>query len=276
VLSVNTNTGAMTALQYLDNTNSQLQQTENVVSTGQKVSSAKDNGAIYAIAQNMRGNVAGYSAVTDSLNRGMSVTDTAMSAAQSVSDLLVQMKQNVLAASDTSLDSTSRASLAADFQAMSDQITSIVENASFNGINIVSNATGTGAGQSISALASASDQTQTITVAGQDLTVGTLGVGTAYTTQTTAAAMVGTVSAAMSTVNTVLSTLSSGSKKFSIQADFVSKLSNTLTTGIGNLVDADMAQESALLTSLQTKQQLGIQALSIANSAPATILSLFR
>ncbi|MGA7675001.1 MAG: flagellin [Rhizomicrobium sp.] len=276
MLSVNTNTGAMTALQYLDNTNSQLQQTENVVSTGQKVSSAKDNGAIYAIAQNMRGNVAGYSAVTDSLNRGMSVTDTAMSAAQSVSDLLVQMKQNVLAASDTSLDSTSRASLAADFQAMSDQITSIVENASFNGINIVSNATGTGAGQSISALASASDQTQTITVAGQDLTVGTLGVGTAYTTQTTAAAMVGTVSAAMSTVNTVLSTLSSGSKKFSIQADFVSKLSNTLTTGIGNLVDADMAQESALLTSLQTKQQLGIQALSIANSAPATILSLFR
>jgi flagellin len=266
----------MTALQYLTNTSSQLQQTEQVVSTGLKISSAKDNGAIYAIAQNMRGNVAGYSAVTDSLNRGMSVTDTAMSAAQSVSDLLVQMKQNVLAASDTSLDSTSRASLAADFQAMSDQITSIVENASFNGINIVSNATGTGAGQSISALASASDQTQTITVAGQDLTVGTLGVGTAYTTQTTAAAMVGTVSAAMSTVNTVLSTLSSGSKKFSIQADFVSKLSNTLTTGIGNLVDADMAQESALLTSLQTKQQLGIQALSIANSAPATILSLFR
>jgi flagellin len=276
VLSVNTNTSALTALQYLTNTNSELQTTENAVSSGLKVSSAKDNGAIFAIAQNMRGNVAGYSAVTDSLNRGISVVDTALSAAESVSDLLIQMKANALAASDTSLDTASRTSLAADFQSMAAQITSIVQNASFNGINLVSNSAGTGAGTSISALASASDQSQTITVGAQNLTVTNLNVGTAYTNQTTAATMVATVSAAIATVNTSLSALSSGSKKFSIQADFVSKLSDTLTTGIGNLVDADMAKESALLTSLQTKQQLGIQALSIANSAPSTILSLFR
>jgi flagellin len=276
VLSVNTNTSALTALQYLTNTNSELQTTENAVSSGLKVSSAKDNGAIFAIAQNMRGNVAGYSAVTDSLNRGISVVDTALSAAESVSDLLIQMKANALAASDTSLDTASRTSLAADFQSMAAQITSIVQNASFNGINLVSNSAGTGAGTSISALASASDQSQTITVGAQNLTVTNLNVGTAYTNQTTAATMVATVSAAIATVNTSLSALSSGSKKFSIQADFVSKLSDTLTTGIGNLVDADMAKESALLTSLQTKQQLGIQALSIANSAPSTILSLFK
>jgi flagellin len=276
VLSVNTNTSALTALQYLTNTNSELQTTENAVSSGLKVSSAKDNGAIFAIAQNMRGNVAGYSAVTDSLNRGISVVDTALSAAESVSDLLIQMKANALAASDTSLDTASRTSLAADFQSMAAQITSIVQNASFNGINLVSNSAGTGAGTSISALASASDQSQTITVGAQNLTVTNLNVGTAYTNQTTAATMVATVSAAIATVNTSLSALSSGSKKFSIQADFVSKLSDTLTTGIGNLVDADMAKESALLTSLQTKQQLGVQALSIANSAPSTILSLFK
>jgi len=276
MLSVNTNAGALTALQYLTNTNSQLQTTQNAISSGLKVSSAKDNGAIYAIAQNMRGNVAGYSAVSDSLNRGISVVDTAMSAAQSVSDLLIQMKQNALAASDSSLDATSRTSLANDFQAMSDQITTIVENASFNGINMVSDSAGTGAGSAISALASASDQSQSISVAAQNLTVTNLSVGAAYTTQTTAASMVGTVSAAIATVNTALSALSSGAKKFSIQADFVSKLSDTLTTGIGNLVDANMAQESALLTSLQTKQQLGIQALSIANQAPSTVLSLFR
>ena len=276
MLSVNTNTSALTALQYLTNTNSDLQTTENAVSSGLKVSSAKDNGAIFAIAQNMRGNVAGYAAVTDSLNRGISVVDTALSAAESVSDLLIQMKANALAASDTSLDTASRTSLAADFQSMAAQITSIVQNASFNGINLVSNSAGTGAGTSISALASASDQSQTITVGAQNLTVTNLNVGTAYTNQTTAATMVATVSAAIATVNTSLSALSSGSKKFSIQADFVSKLSDTLTTGIGNLVDADMAKESALLTSLQTKQQLGIQALSIANSAPSTILSLFK
>ncbi len=271
MLSVNTNTGALTALQYLNNTNSELQAIENAVSTGQKVSSAKDNGAVYAIAQNMRGNVAGYSAVTDSLNRGMSVTDTAMSAAQSVSDLLIQMKQNALAASDTSLDAMSRTSLGNDFSAMTAQISTIVQNASFNGINIVDSGT-----TLVSALASASDASQKISVAHQTLTVARLGVGTTYTSQTSASTMVKTVSTAIATVNTVLSALSAGSKKFSIQADFVSKLSDTLTTGIGNLVDANMATESALLTSLQTKQQLGVQALSIANSAPATILSLFR
>ncbi|HEY0281455.1 MAG TPA: flagellin, partial [Rhizomicrobium sp.] len=251
MLSVNTNPGALTALQYLNSTNAQLQTAENAINSGLKVASAKDNGAIFAIAQNMRGNVAGYSAVSDSLNRASSVVDTGLSAAQSVSDLLIQMKQNALAAADTSLDATSRASLARDFQALSDQITTIVENASFNGINIVN-----GAGTGVSALASANDPDQTISVAAQDLTVTNLDVDAAYTNQASAKAMVGTVSTAIATVNTILSTLSSGSKKFSIQASFVSKLSDTLTSGIGNLVDADMAKESALLTSLQTKQQL--------------------
>ena len=271
MLSVNTNNGAMTALQYLNSTAAQLQTTETAVSTGKKISSAKDNGAIYAIAQNMRGNVAGYAAVTDSLNRGTSMVDTAISAAQSISDLLIQMKQNALSAADSSLDTTSRTSLANDFSAMVAQITTIVSNASFNGVNLV-NASGSG----ISALASASDASQKISVSQETLTVAKLGVGTTYSSQTTASTMAKTVSTAIATVNAALSALSAGAKKFSIQADFVSKLSDALTTGIGNLVDANMAQESALLTSLQTKQQLGVQALSIANSAPSTILSLFR
>jgi len=84
------------------------------------------------------------------------------------------------------------------------------------------------------------------------------------------------IQSSLNNVNAALAKLSSGGKKFSIQLEFAQKLSDTLTTGLGNLVDADMAKESALLTSLQTKQQLGVQALSIANSAPSTILSLFR
>jgi flagellin len=88
--------------------------------------------------------------------------------------------------------------------------------------------------------------------------------------------MIATINASLQNVNAALAKLSSGSKKFSIQLDFVQKLSDTLTTGIGNLVDANMAQESALLTSLQTKQQLGIQALAIANQAPSSVLSLFK
>jgi flagellin len=88
--------------------------------------------------------------------------------------------------------------------------------------------------------------------------------------------MVQTIQASLNNVNSALAKLSAGSKKFSIQLEFAQKLSDTLTTGIGHLVDADMAKESALLTSLQTKQQLGVQALSIANQSPSTILSLFR
>ena len=108
MLSVNTNTGAMIALQYLNQTQARLSQTQSAINTGMKVASAKDNGAVWAMAQNMRGNVAGYTAVTDSLNRGMSAVDVAMSAGQSISDLLVEMKTKALAASDTSLDTTSR------------------------------------------------------------------------------------------------------------------------------------------------------------------------
>jgi flagellin len=274
MLSVNTNSGAMVALQYLGETNSQLQATQNQVSTGLKVASAKDNGATFAIAQNMRGDVAGYQAVTDSLNRGISSVDVAMSAGQSISDLLIQMKQKALAASDASLDTASRQALNEDFTALRDQITSIVKNAVFNGYNMVDGST-----TQITALASA-DGARRITVGAENMslsgsvvTIATTGV---ISTQAKASTMISTVEASLTNVNAALARLSSGAAKLSIQSDFVSKLSDTLTSGIGNLVDANMAQESAMLTSLQTKQQLGVQALSIANQSPQIIMSLFR
>jgi flagellin len=274
MLSVNTNSGAMTALQYLNQTQSALNQTQTAINTGLKVSSAKDNGAVYAIAQNMRGNVAAYGAVTDSLNRGMSAVDVAMSASQSISDLLVQMKSKALSAADASLDTASRQAMNNDFTALRDQITTIVKNAVFNGVNLVDGST-----TSITALAS-TDGSRKITVSAQKLTL-TGSIVTVKTTSTISTAakastMVATVQASLTNVNGALAKLSAGAKKFSIQIDFAQKLSDTLTAGIGNLVDANMAQESALLTSLQTKQQLGVQALSIANQAPQVILSLFQ
>src|ERR1700744_6364834 len=108
MLSVNTNTGAMVALQYLNQTQSQLDTTQSAINTGMKVANAKDNGAVFAEAQNMRGDVAAYSSVQDSLNRGMSTVDVAMSAGQSISDLLIEMKAKALSAADTSLDTASR------------------------------------------------------------------------------------------------------------------------------------------------------------------------
>ncbi|HEY8949325.1 MAG TPA: flagellin [Rhizomicrobium sp.] len=275
MLSVNTNTGAMVALQYLDQTNASLMKTQNAINTGLKVASAKDDGATYAIAQNMRGDVAGYAAVTDSLNRGTSSVDVALSAGQSISDLLIEMKQKALAASDSSLDTASRDALNEDFTALRDQIATVVQNAVFNGFNLIDGSQSGG----ISVLAS-SDGSKKITVAGQDMSLGgsivSIGASDSISTQSTASSMVDTVENSLKAVNSALAQLGSGSKKLSIQATFVQNLSDTLQTGIGNLVDADMATESAMLTSLQTKQQLGVQALSIANQSPQIALSLFR
>ena len=272
--SVNTNTGALIALQYLNLTQGQLSQTQNAINSGLKVASAKDDGAIFAIAQNQRGSVAGYASVTDSLNRGTSAIDVALSAGQSISDLLIQLKTKALSASDSSLDTTSRQALNQDFVALRDQITTIVKNAVFNGVNLTDGST-----TQITALAS-SDGTRRITTGAQNLKLSgaivTIKTTSTISTQAKASTLVATIQTSLTNVNSALAKLSAGAKKFSIQATFTQKLSDTLTAGIGHLVDADLAKESAKLQSLQVKQQLGVQALSIANQAPQTILSLFR
>jgi flagellin len=271
--SVNTNTGAMTALQYLTATQGQLAQTQSAINSGMTVATARDNGAIFAIAQNQRAAVAGYTSVINSINNGTSSIDVALSAGQSISDLLIQLKTQALSASDSSLDTASRQALNANFTALRDQITTIVQNAVFNGFNLVNGST-----NQISALASA-DGTRRITTAAQNMslsgTIVTLKSTSTISTQAKASALVATIQTSLTNVDSALAKLSSGAAKFSIQATFAQNLSDTLTTGIGNLVDANMAEESAQLQSLQVKQQLGIQALSIANQAPQAILSLF-
>ena len=272
--SVNTNTAAMTALQYLSSTQGALAKTQSAINSGMKVATARDDGAIYAIAQNQRGAVAGYQSVINSINNGTSSIDVALSAGQSISDLLIQLKQKALSAADASLDTASRQALNSDFTALRDQISTIVTNAVFNGFNLVNGST-----TQITALASA-DGTRRITTQAQNMslsgTIVTMKSTATISTQAKASTLVATIQTSLTNVNSALAKLSAGAAKFSIQATFAQNLSDTLTTGIGNLVDANMAQESASLQSLQVKQQLGIQALSIANQAPQTILSLFQ
>jgi flagellin len=272
--SVNTNTGAMVALQYLNQTQGQLAQTQSAINSGMTVATARDNGAVFAIAQNERAQVAGYQAVTSSLNNGTSSIDVALSAGQSISDLLIQMKQQALSASDASLDTASRQALNSSFQALLGQITTIVTNATFNGFNLVNGST-----QQLTALASA-DGSRRITVAAQNMSLSgsvvTVAAAASISTMSSASTLVATIQTSLTNVDAALAKLSSGAAKFSIQGTFTQNLSDTLTTGIGNLVDANMAQESASLQALQVKQQLGIQALSIANQAPQSILSLFQ
>ena len=272
--SVNTNVGAMIALQNLNATNMELSQTQNRINTGKRVGSAKDNGAIWAIAQAQRAEIGALSAVKTSIDRGISVVDVAMSAGESVSDLLLQMKEKAIAAADSSLSTTSRTALNEDFKSLRDQISKIVSNATFNGTNLLN----TGA-TAIAPLANA-DGTSKLTVAAEIMALGgsivTLAATASFSTATTALTLAGTTDTSIANVSAALARLGTKSKALSLHATFVSKLSDTLQAGVGSLVDADLAKESARLQALQTKQQLGVQALSIANQAPQSILSLFR
>ncbi|MEA1942596.1 MAG: flagellin [Pseudomonadota bacterium] len=272
-LSVNTNAGAMLALQNLNKTNSDLEMVQNRINTGLEVSSAKDNGGIYAIAQRMRSQVAGYGVVGNSLDLAISVTDVGLAAGEAISDLLVEMKEKALAASDASLDSASRTALNEDFKALRDQVTTITSNAEFNGTNLID-----GSVTSISALANA-DGSNTITISDANLTLGggivTVAATSSFGSAGDASTMVSTIETSLDNLNSALAKLGTASKSLEVHKTFTSKLSDSLEAGIGNLVDADLAKESARLQSLQVKQQLGVQALSIANQAPQTILSFF-
>jgi flagellin len=274
-LSVNTNVGALVALQNLNTTESALAVAQNQVSTGLAVSDAQDNGAIFAIAQNQRAQSSALTAVTQSLQRVQSTVNVAASSGTTVSDLLNQLKSNALSASDTSTNTASRLALNATFTSLIAQIKSVVSNSSFNGINLIDGST-----TQLAALAS-TDGSSKLTVAAQSLGFGTNSVltftaNTTITTVTTAAAALTAINSSITAVNNALAKLGSSANALQTQLTFTANLQDTIDTGVGNLVNANLAKESATLTALQTKQSLGIQALSIANSSSQSLLSLFR
>jgi flagellin len=265
----------MIALQNLNKTNEDLTVVQGRINTGKRVATAKDNGAIWAIAQNQRATSRSLDVVKESLQRTISTVDVAISAGETISDLLLQMKEKALAASDTSLDTSARNAMNSDFVALRDQLQKAVDNASFNGINLVNGST-----TQVAALANA-DATSRLTVLSATLNLGgeIVSVGAAAVISTdaaTASAMVAVVNSSIANVSAALSRLGTGSKSLGSHLDFVGKLIDSIDAGVGNLVDADLAKESARLQALQTKQQLGIQALSIANQSSSTLLGLFR
>jgi len=272
--SINTNSGAMIALQNLNQTNSELNSVQNRINTGKKVASAKDNGAIWAIAQNQRGTSNSLNSVRDSLQRAQSTVDVAIAGGETVSDLLLQMKEKALAASDTSLDTPARTALSEDFKALRDQIAKAVTNADFNGANMIKSG-----GNAIAALANA-DGSSKISIAAQSMALGggnvTILATASLNTASVASTMIATVTTSITNVSTALAKLGTGSKALASHLSFIDKLQDAMDAGIGNLVDADLAKESARLQSLQTKQQLGVQALSVANNSSSILLGLFR
>ncbi|MDT8758487.1 flagellin [Sphingomonas psychrotolerans] len=282
--SVNTNTGAMAALQSLTETNKGMSQVQSRINTGLNVSSTKDDSASYTIAQGLRGDMGGLKAVSSSLSRAKSVTDVAVAGAEQISDVVNQMKAKAYQSADAGIDTATRTALNNDFVALRDQITTIVNSSDFNGTNLLK-----ASGGSVTALQSLKDSDtssattwnpDSLSVANQGLDLGgsvvTVSASGNISSQANAQAMIDTLTTTQDNLKTSLSTLGAASRKIDAQSTFTSKLSDVIEGGIGNLVDADLAKESARLQALQVKQQLGVQALSIANQAPQTITSLFR
>jgi flagellin len=399
--SVNTNASALAALQTLNSTTRSLNQAQARINTGFRVNGAKDNASTFAIAQGMRGDIAGLKSVQESVSLGQATVGVALSAAQQISDKLSEMKQKVTQGQAANVD---RGAIQNDINAIIDTIDNICAAAQFNGVNLLNNSSPSGLNvvSSLNRTSATAVSVAVINVQAEDLTSATIGVssinltsgvsstfsqsaglsfaegdtvtiafdnsagnqidfvfelndgtGAALNTATTTtpsgaagtiavavvsdtatdtpaqtlgklftamrsvgltvvnnedgsftvtssgqmqtatqsiaaggltAGAVGTnpavamttVETAINNVKNALARLGTSANQLETQADFVKSLTDTLTTGVSTLVDADLAEESATLQALQTKQQLGIQALSIANQQSGAVLSLFR
>lgn len=273
--SVNTNSSALAALQNLNSTQSELNSVQQRINTGLKVSSAKDDSSAFVIAQNLRSDLSGMKSVTSSLNRAKSVLDVTLNGATQISDLMNQMQAKALEASDAGLDTASRTALNLDFKALQSQIATVIDSSDFNGSNLLKGPLATG--DSLSALQSIKGSS-TLVVANMDIEamLGTTLTTAVIDTAAAATAQLTALETAKGLMAGKLNTLGSSSRQVDSQLTFTAKLGDAIKSGIGTLVDADLAAESANLQALQLKQQLGVQALSIANQSPQAISSLFR
>jgi flagellin len=268
--SINTNISALVALQNLSVTQTSLDTTENNISTGLRVNNPKDDASDFSIAQGIRGNLQAFTAVQNSLSAGTGIIQTAISGATSVSNLLSQIKSKAIEASNPSNTTAQQSILANDFNSMIAQLNTFINNAVYNGRNLLS--------------ANSVSVTITSTISGGQLTLNSAstlsGVSAALSTgvATTAAALalLSTIDAENLVVGTTLGSLGANANDIDFLTTFSKSLSDSLNQGLGALVDANLATESAQLQALQVKQQLGVQALSIANQRPQIILSLFR
>ncbi|MDD9719449.1 flagellin [Sulfitobacter sp. PR48] len=279
--SILTNNGAMVALQTLKSINKDLTQTQNAISTGKDIGSAKDNSAIWAISKVMESDVAGFAAVQDSLAVGESTVAVASAGAEQIVETLKEMKQLAINGQSETADFSK---IQADMAEKAEGIAAIISASQFNGVNLLATDVDGNGGTSLTVVSSldrvgsAAPTVSTISVDTVDFEANIDAVGslTAITDAATAATAFDELEAFLTTAIDGAAALGASAKRISDQNDFVGKLNDAVKSGIGSLVDADMEAASARLQALQTQQQLGVQALSIANQAPQTILSLFR
>ena len=274
MVSVNTNPGALIALQNLSQINSDLEETQRRISTGLEVSSASDNPALFAIAQRQRAELGSIESVQQGLRIATSAVDVALAAGESISDVLVELRSVASQAADASLSANDRALLNEQFVSLRDQITRLVDSAEIGGRNLLA------AGAPDLSVVASTDGSDTITVAAQNFAIGGGIVNLDNTagpldTVAEAQAQITAIESAIDASSSALAAIGAGGQAIELQGNLLSRISDTLEISIGNLVDADLARESSRLQALQVQQQLSIQTLSIANAAPNAILALF-
>ena len=272
--SILTNNSAMVALQNLKQINQNLSATQNEISTGKTISKAQDNSAMWAISKVMESDVSGFRAVSSALSLGESTVAVASTGAEKITDLLKEIKEKVVAATGENVD---HSKISADATELKNQVISIIAASQFNGTNLLNTA-----GGDITVLSSL-DRDSTGSVTASNITVASVDFETNLDLSTIDVTSAATADASLAAIETLIQTavngaaaLGSSTKRIQAQNDFVSKIMDSMKSGIGSMVDADMEEASARLQALQVQQQLGVQSLGIANKAPQTLLSLFR
>ena len=267
--SINTNSSSMAALRTLTSTQKNLASVQSQLETGLRVNSAKDAPATFVIAQGMRADIGALNSVSEGIAFGQATIGMAMAAATAISDQLTSLKQLATQAKNEGLDG---AVIQDQIDATLAQIDTITSTSAFNGVNLL---TATAATLNVPTGLGATDQVSFTNV---DLTSTTgLALNTVDATDTANLdTHIATIDAAIATVGAALTSIGTFSSRLDDQAEFTTLLTDTMKEGLGVLVDADMAEVAAELQAIQTKEQLNIQSLSIANAAPQSILALFR
>jgi flagellin len=279
--SVNTNVGAMVALQSLQLTQQQLSVTEKRISTGYRVADSTDDGAAYAIAQGVRSTVGALTSANQQLGNVQGLLATTQSGLNDMSNTLQSMRDVLVKLSDSNVTGNERTQYAAQYSSFSAQIKTFIEDANYNGKTLIGDITGSnGTFARVAVARNESGSTYGIaTFSGSALYTSIAFTSTQLGGATTVQAFLtatGTFLNQQNSLGTALNTVGAEVNYVANQVKYNRNKIDALNTGLGALVDADLAKESAQLTSLQIRQQLGTQALSLANSAPQTLLSLFK
>ncbi|UWQ74861.1 flagellin [Leisingera sp. M658] len=267
--SILTNNGAMVALQTLRSVNNSLDETQNQISTGKEVGMAKDNSAVWAISKSMESDIGAYEAVQDALDFGEATVAVASSGMEQIVETLKEMRELVVAGVSQNVDHDQ---IDADLEQKKATIQSIIDSAAFNGANLLDSGTTT----QLDVLGGLDPAADTISVLGVDSNTDIIGALNLGLDDTNAAAITTEIDTALAAAIGHAATFGSASNRLSDQNDFVSKLTDSLKSGVSAMTDTNMEEASARLKALQTQQQLAVQSLTIANQSPSTLQQLFR